>query len=164
MLDRGQVLNVEKLAFNPNLAQRDQLYKNSVNPVVQFPGQGTVCWGQKTLQSTASSFDRINVVGLFNTLVRALTQMARSSVFEFNDTFTRNKICATIKPYLTTVKANRGITDFLVVCDESNNTADIISRNQLQVDLYIKPNYVAEFIHLKFTNAGTNSFADVIGG
>lgn len=163
-IDRGQISDVEKLAFNPNQTQRDNLYKNSINPVVQFPGQGTVCWGQKTLQSTASSFDRINVVGLFNVLVRALTKMARSNVFEFNDTFTRNSICSTIKPYLGTVQSNRGITDYLVVCDESNNTADVISHNQLIVDIYIKPNYVAEFIHLKFTNAGTRSFSEVTGG
>lgn len=163
-IDRGQISDVEKLAFNPNQTQRDNLYKNAVNPVVQFPGQGTVCWGQKTLQSTASSFDRINVVGLFNVLVRALTKMARSNVFEFNDTFTRNSICATIKPYLATVQSNRGITDFLVVCDESNNTADVISHNQLKVDLYIKPNYVAEFIHMSFVNCGTRSFTEVTGG
>lgn len=160
-IDRGQISDVEKLAFNPNQTQRDTLYKNAVNPVVQFPGQGTVCWGQKTLQSTASSFDRINVVGLFNVLVRALNKMARAKVFEFNDTFTRNSICCIIKPYLDTVKSNRGVQDYLVVCDESNNTSDIISHNQLQVDIYIKPTYVAEFIHINYVNAGTRSFTEV---
>lgn len=160
-IDRGQVSDVEKLAFNPNQTQRDTMYKNAINPVVQFPGQGTVCWGQKTLQSTASSFDRINVVGLFNVLVRALAKMARAKVFEFNDTFTRNSICCIIKPYLDTVKSNRGIQDYLVVCDESNNTSDIISRNQLQVDVYVKPTYVAEYIHLNYINAGTRSFSEV---
>lgn len=160
-IDRGQISDVEKLAFNPNQTQRDTMYKNAINPVVQFPGQGTVCWGQKTLQSTASSFDRINVVGLFNTLIRALNKMARAKVFEFNDTFTRNSICCIIKPYLDTVKANRGLSDYLVVCDESNNTSDVIANNQMKVDIFLKPNYVAEFIHISYVNAGTRSFSEV---
>lgn len=163
-LDRGQIQNAAKLAFNPTLAMRDMLYKNGLNPIVTFPGQGTVCWGQKTLLDKASSFDRVNVRGLFNTLERALSKMAKYQVFEFNDNYTRNRIISMIKPYLSTVQAGRGIQDFLVVCDESNNTADIISRNQLVVDIYIKPTYVAEFILLRFTNAGTNSFSEVIGG
>ncbi len=163
-LERGQIKNVTKLAFNPNNGQRDMLYKNGLNPVVAFPGQGTVMWGQKTLLDKASSFDRVNVRGLFNTMERALGKMAKYQVMEFNDNFTRNRIVSMIKPYLGSVKAGRGIQDFLVICDESNNTADVISRNNLVVDLYIKPTYVAEFIQLRFTNAGTNSFAEVIGG
>lgn len=163
-LERGQVKNVIKLAFNPKQAERDYLYKNGLNPVVSFPGQGVVVWGQKTLLDKASSFDRVNVRGLFNTLERSLAKMAKYQVMEFNDTFTRNRIISMIKPFLSSVQAGRGIQDFLVICDESNNTADVISRNQLVVDVYIKPTYVAEFIHLKFTNAGTNSFSSVIGG
>lgn len=163
-LERGQVKNVIKLAFNPKQAERDYLYKNGLNPIVSFPGQGVVVWGQKTLLDKASSFDRVNVRGLFNTLERSLAKMAKYQVMEFNDTFTRNRIISMIKPFLSSVQAGRGIQDFLVICDESNNTADVISRNQLVVDVYIKPTYVAEFIHLKFTNAGTNSFSSVIGG
>lgn len=163
-LERGQINNVKKLAFNPKLAHRDQLYKIGINPVVSFPGQGTVMWGQKTLLSKASSFDRVNVRGLFNTLERSLSKMAKYQVMEFNDNFTRNRIVSMIKPFLSSVQAGRGIQDFLVVCDTSNNTSAVISANQLVVDVYIKPTYVAEFIHLKFTNAGTNSFSEVTGG
>lgn len=163
-LERGQIRNVIKLAFNPVQAMRDFLYKNGLNPIVSFPGQGTVVWGQKVLLDKASSFDRINVRGLFNTLERSLAKMAKYQVMEFNDNFTRNRIISMIKPFLSSVQAGRGIADFLVICDESNNTPDVISRNQLVVDVFIKPNYVAEFIHLKFTNAGTNSFSSVIGG
>ena len=163
-LERGQIKNCIKLGFNPTQGQRDMLYKNGINPICTFPGQGTVMWGQKTLLDKPSSFDRVNVRGLFNTLERALSKMAKYQVMEFNDNFTRNKITSMIKPYLATVQAGRGIQDYLVICDESNNTGDIISRNQLIVDIYIKPTYVAEFILLRFTNAGTNSFAEVIGG
>lgn len=163
-LERGQIKNVTKLAFNPTQGQRDMLYKNGINPIVAFPGQGTVMWGQKTLLDKPSSFDRVNVRGLFNTMERALSKMAKYQIMEFNDNFTRNRIVSMIKPYLSTVQAGRGIQDFLVICDESNNTPDVISRNQLVVDIYIKPTYVAEFIQLRFTNAGTNSFAEVIGG
>ncbi|WXB47900.1 tail sheath [Vibrio phage VB_VaC_TDDLMA] len=163
-LERGQIQNVKKLAFNPKQAHRDILYKNGINPIVTFPGQGTVMWGQKTLLDKASSFDRVNVRGLFNTLERSLSKMAKYQVMEFNDNFTRNRIVSMIKPFLSSVQAGRGIQDFLVICDTTNNTADVISRNQLVVDIYIKPTYVAEFIHLRFTNAGTNSFAEVIGG
>lgn len=163
-LERGQIKNVTKLAFNPTQGQRDMLYKNGINPIVSFPGQGTVMWGQKTLLDKPSSFDRVNVRGLFNTMERALSKMAKYQIMEFNDNFTRNRIVSMIKPYLSTVQAGRGIQDFLVICDESNNTDDVISRNQLIVDIYIKPTFVAEFIQLRFTNAGTNSFAEVIGG
>jgi len=162
-LERGLVKNISRLAFNPTSGMRDLLYKNAINPIVSFPGQGTVMWGQKTLLATPSSFDRVNVRGLFNTLERALGKMAKYQVMEFNDTFTRNRLISMIKPYLDSVQSGRGIQDFLVICDESNNTPDVISRNQLIIDVYIKPTYVAEFIQLKFTNAGTNSFAQVIG-
>lgn len=163
-LERGQIKNVKKLAFNPNQGHRDLLYKNGINPIVAFPGQGTVMWGQKTLLDKPSSFDRVNVRGLFNTIERSLSKMAKYQVMEFNDNFTRNRIIAMIKPFLGSVQAGRGIQDYLVICDTSNNTPDVISRNQLVVDVYIKPTFVAEFIHLKFTNAGTNSFSEVIGG
>ena len=119
---------------------------------------------QKTLLSKPSSFDRVNIRGLFNTLERSLAKMAKYQVMEFNDNFTRNRIVSMIKPFLGTVQAGRGIQDFMVICDATNNTPDIISRNQLIVDVYVKPTYVAEFILLRFTNAGTNNFSEVIGG
>lgn len=161
-LERGKIKNVTKLAFNPTVSMRDLLYKNAINPCVVFPGMGAVCWGQKTLYSKASSFDRVNVRGLFNTLERSLAKMAKYQVMEFNDTFTRNRIISMIKPYLASVQAGRGIQDFLVICDESNNTDTVIANNQLLVDIYIKPTYVAEFILLRFTNAGTNSFSSIV--
>lgn len=163
-LERGQIKNVTKLAFNPTQGQRDMLYKNGINPIVAFPGQGTCMWGQKTLLDKPSSFDRVNVRGLFNTMERSLSKMAKYQVMEFNDNFSRNRIVSMIKPYLSGVQAGRGIQDFLLICDESNNTANVISNNQLIVDIYIKPTFVAEFIQLRFTNAGTNSFSEVIGG
>ena len=162
-LERGQIKNVTKIAYNPTQGQRDLLYKLGINPIVAFPNQGTVMWGQKTLLDKPSSFDRVNVRGLFNTLERAMSKMAKYQVMAFNDNFTRNRIVSMIKPYLGTVQAGRGIQDFLVICDESNNTADIISRNQLIVDIYIKPTYVAEFIQLRLTNAGTRAFSEIIG-
>jgi len=162
-LERGLLdSTVTKLAFNPNKSQRDMLYKNNINPIVTFPSEGTVVWGQKTLQAEASSFDRINIVCLFNTLIRALTKAARHSVFEFNDTYTRNNVLSQLKPYLTNVKTERGIDDYLVVCDESNNTAEVISHNQFIVDIFIRPTYSAEFLLLRFTNVGTRSFAEVV--
>lgn len=162
-IERGQIKNVKKLAFNPKQSHRDQLYKNGINPIVTFPGQGTVMWGQKTLLSAPSSFDRVNVRGLFNTLERSLSKMAKYQVMEFNDTFTRNRIVSMIKPFLSSVQAGRGIQDYLVVCDTTNNTPAVIAANQLVVDIYIKPTYVAEYIHLKYTNAGTNSFSEITG-
>lgn len=158
-LERGQLQNIVKLAFNPTQAQRDTLYKNSINPVATFPSLGTVLWGQKTLLGNASSFDRVNVRSLFNTLERALAKMAKTTVMEFNDTYTRSRICSEIKPYLAQVQAGRGIQGFMVVCDESNNTPQIIANNQLVVDIYIQPTYVAEMIRLNFINSGTNSFS-----
>ena len=158
-LERGQLQNIIKLAFNPTQAQRDTLYKNSINPVATFPSVCTVLWGQKTLLGSASSFDRVNVRALFNTLERALAKMAKTTVMEFNDTYTRSRICSEIKPYLAQVQAGRGIQGFMVVCDESNNTPQIIANNQLVVDIYIQPTYVAEMIRLNFINSGTNSFS-----
>lgn len=161
-LERGQIKNVVKLAYAPNQTQRGTLYVNNVNPVCTFPGDGTVLWGQKTLYSQHSSFDRVNVRVLFNILERTLGQMSRFAVFEQNDEFTRNKLVATIKPYLNEVQSGRGISGYLVVCDSSNNTPQIIAENKLVCDIYIKPTYVAEFIHLIFTNVGTNDFNIVV--
>jgi phage tail sheath protein FI len=162
-LDRGQIKNAQKIAFNPNLGQRDFLYKNKINPVVSFPGQGNaIVWGQKTLQSKPSAFDRINVRGLFNTLERAISRMAKYYLFEFNDEFTRNRFVGTIRPFLEQVKAGRGVYDFYVRCDKSNNTSAVIDANQFIADIAVKPTRVAEFITLNFVAVGTGvSFSEI---
>ena len=160
-LERGQLKGAAKIAFSPNQEQRDQLYKYSINPVVSFPGQGVVMWGQKTLLDKASSFDRVNVRSLFNYLERSLSKMAKYQIMEFNDSYTRNRIVSMIKPFLATVQSGRGIQDYKVICDESNNTPTVIANNQLVVDIMVQPTYVAEKILLRFTNSGTNSFSAV---
>ena len=162
-IDRGQIKNAIKLAFNPNQGERDILYKTKINPVVGFPGQGNaIVWGQKTLQSKPSAFDRINVRGLFNTLERAISRMAKYYVFEINDEFTRNRFKSTIEPFLRTVKANRGIYDFYVRCDATNNTPYVIDNNQFIADIAIKPARTAEFLTLKFIAVSTGvEFAEI---
>jgi len=162
-LDRGQVKNAEKLAFNPNTGQRDLLYKNRINPVVTFPGQGNaIVWGQKTLVSKSSAFDRINVRGLFNILERSISRMAKNYLFEFNDVFTRNRFTAAINPFLESVKAGRGIYEFYVRCDESNNPPEMVDANRFIADIAIKPTRVAEYITLNFAAVGTGvSFSEV---
>ncbi len=162
-MKRGIIRGVDKMAFSPSQPQRDILYKNGINPLVTFPGTGHLVWGNKTLLPYASSFDRINTRSLFNTLERAMAKAARSEIFEFNDPYTRNSLVSMFNPYLASVQAGRGITDYLVVCDTTNNTPDVISRNELVCDIYIRPNYAAEFIQLNFINSGTRSFASVIG-
>ena len=162
-LNRGNIKNVVKLAYSPNESYRDQLYKNGINPVVIFPNTGAVLWGQKTLQTKASSFDRENVVALFNYLERSLARMSKYSLFEFNDEFTRNYVVSLIKPFLAQVKSGRGVSDYLVICDTSNNTSQVIANNQMVIDIYVKPAYAAEFIYLRFTNVGTNDFSIVTG-
>ncbi|HEH4511451.1 TPA: phage tail sheath subtilisin-like domain-containing protein [Campylobacter coli] len=161
-LNRGLIKNCEALAYSPTQSMRDTLYKNGINPVVMFPNTGAVLWGQKTLQTKASSFDRVNVVSLFNHLERSLGRMSKYSLFEFNDSFTRNYLVSIIKPFLAQVKAGRGIQDYLVICDTSNNPPSVIAANQLVIDVYIKPTYVAEFIHLRFVNVGANDFSIVV--
>lgn len=156
-LERGQLQNVIKLAFNPDQAKRDTLYKNALNPITTFPGLGTCLWGQKTLTDVNSAFSRVNIRGLFNELERTLAKKAREKVMEFNDSYTRNSLISVIKPYLATVQAGRGIQSFQVICDESNNTSSVIANNQLVVDIYVQPTYVAEFIRLNFINNGTGS-------
>ena len=150
-LERGQIKNCIKLAFNPSSAQRDLLYKNGINPIVSFPGQGNgLVWGQKTLTGVASAFDRINVRGLFNSLERSISRMAKSMLFEFNDEFSRNRFLSIVEPYLEEIKAGRGIYDFAVVCDETNNTADVVDRNEFVAQIAVKPTRTAEFITLEF--------------
>ena len=163
MLDRGQIKNAQKIAFNPNSGQRDFLYKNKINPVVSFPGQGNaIVWGQKTLLSRSSSFDRINVRGLFNTLERNIAKMAKHYLFEFNDAFTRNRFVGAIKPFMDSVQAGRGVYDYYIRCDETNNTPQVIDSNSFVASIAIKPTRVAEFITLNFIAVGTSvSFSEV---
>lgn len=147
---RGQVKNLVKLAFSPNKTERDLLYKNDVNPVVTFPGQGTVLYGDKTLLGRSSAFDRINVRRLFIVLEKAIATASNSALFEFNDEFTRAQFKNLVEPYLRDVQGRRGIYDFRVVCDETNNTAEVIDSNRFVGDIYIKPAKSINFIQLNF--------------
>ena len=161
---RGQIKNVVKLAYNPNQAQRDLLYKNDVNPVVQFPGQGTVLYGDKTLLGKPSAFDRINVRRLFIVLEKAISKAAQSSLFEFNDAFTRAQFKNLVEPFLRQVQGRRGIYDFRVVCDETNNTGQVIDSNQFVGDIYIKPAKSINFIQLNFVAVRTGvDFNTIVG-
>ena len=162
--NRGNIKNVVKLSWNPRKAERDVLYSNGVNPVVTFPGQGTVLFGDKTLQAKPSAFDRINVRRLFIVLEKAISTSAKFSLFEFNDAFTRAQFKNLVTPYLRTIQGRRGITDFLVVCDETNNTPQIIDTNQFVGDIYIKPARSINFIQLNFVAVGTGvQFSEVVG-
>lgn len=162
--NRGNIKNVVKLAWNPRKAERDVLYSNGVNPVVSFPGQGVILYGDKTLQAKPSAFDRINVRRLFIVLEKAISQAAKYSLFEFNDSFTRAQFKNMVNPYLRTIQGRRGITDFLVVCDETNNTPQIIDSNQFIGDIYIKPARSINFITLNFIATPTGvQFSQVVG-
>lgn len=148
--NRGQVRGVVKLAFNPSKANRDNLYKDQVNPVVSFPGEGTVLFGDKTLLAKPSAFDRLNVRRLFIVLEKAIATAAKYQLFEQNDTFTRSHFKTMVEPFLRDVKARRGITEFKVVCDSSNNTSAVIDRNEFVADIFIKPTKSINFITLSF--------------
>jgi phage tail sheath protein FI len=162
--NRGRIKNVVKLQFNPNQAQRDLLYKNDVNPVVQFPGQGTVLYGDKTLLGKPSAFDRINVRRLFIVLEKAIENASRSSLFEFNDSFTRAQFKNLVEPFLREVQGRRGIYDFRVVCDETNNNGQVIDSNQFVGDIYIKPAKSINFIQLNFVAVRTGvDFNTIVG-
>ena len=164
-VNRGQLLGVAKLAYNPTKAQRDTLYKARINPLVSFPGQGTMLFGDKTLLSRASAFDRINVRRLFIVLEKAISTAAKSQLFEFNDEFTRAQFRNLLEPFLRDVKGRRGITDFLVVCDESNNTGQVIDTNRFVADIFIKPARSINFITLNFIATRTGvDFSEVAGG
>ena len=162
--NRGLIKNVVRLPYNPRHADRDALYKNGINPVVTFPQNGTLLYGDKTLQAKPSAFDRINVRRLFIVLRKSISIAAKYSLFEFNDAFTRAQFKNLINPYLRDVKGRRGITDFIVVCDETNNTGEIIDRNEFVGDIYIKPARSISFITLNFVAVRTGiSFSEVIG-
>ena len=153
-----------KLAWNPTKANRDDMYVKGVNPVVSFPGEGTILFGDKTMLSKPSVFDRINVRRLFIVLEKAVSRAARSSLFEFNDQFTRAQFVALVEPYLRDVAGRRGITDYRVVCDESNNTAEVIDRNEFVGDIYIKPARSVNFIQLNFVAVRTGvTFEEIVG-
>ena len=162
--NRGVIKNVIKLSWNPTKAQRDDLYVVGINPVVTFQGQGTVLFGDKTLLSRPSVFDRINVRRLFIVLEKSIARAARSSMFEFNDQFTRAQFVNLVEPFLRDVQGRRGITDFRVVCDGTNNTPNTIDSNQFVGDIYIKPARSVNFIQLNFVAVRTGvSFEEVVG-
>ena len=160
---RGVIKNVVKLAWNPSQAQRDALYQVAVNPVVSFPGSGTLLYGDKTMQTQPSAFDRINVRRLFIVLEQAIAQAAKYSLFEFNDAFTQAQFVSLVTPYLRQVQGQRGITAFKVVCDSTNNTPSVVGANQFVGDIYIQPARSINFIQLNFVAVGTGvSFSTAI--
>lgn len=161
-ISRGNIKSVIKLAFNPKQNERDTLYKARINPVVTFPGMGTLLWGDKTAQIKASAFDRINVRRLFIVLEKAIATASKAQLFELNDDITRSNFVAMTEPFLRDVQGRRGITDFKVVCDTSNNTGDVIDRNEFRADIYIKPTRSINFITLTFVATRTGvSFSEV---
>lgn len=163
-LNRGQVKNVVKLALSPNKTDRDTLYKAGVNPVVGFPGQGVVLYGDKTLLAKPSAFDRINVRRLFIVLEKAIATAAKYQLFEFNDSFTRAQFKNLVEPFLRDVQGRRGLTDFRVKCDDTNNTGEVIDRNEFIADIFIKPNRSINFITLNFVAARSSVNFSEIGG
>ena len=162
--NRGIVRGAVKLAYNPTKSQRDQLYPKRVNPVSTFPGQGTVLFGDKTGLSSPSAFDRINVRRLFIVLEKAISTASKFQLFEFNDEFTRANFRNIVEPFLREVQGRRGITDFLVVCDETNNTGEVIDRNEFIAEIFIKPARSINFITLSFVATRTGvAFEEVAG-
>ena len=163
-LNRGQLRGVVKLGYNPTQTDRDILYKARVNPIVSFPGQGIILFGDKTAQSKASAFDRINVRRLFIILEKSISTAAKYQLFEFNDEFTRAMFRNMTEPFLRDVKGRRGVTDFLVVCDETNNTGQVIDSNRFVADIYIKPSRSINFITLNFIATRTGvEFSEIAG-
>jgi len=161
---RGNVKNVVKLLVNPNKAQRDLLYKNNINPVITQPGQGTVLFGDKTFSSIVSAFDRINVRRLFIVLEKTIGTAAKSTLFEFNDDFTRAQFKNLVEPFLRDVQGRRGIYDFRVVCDETNNTSQVVDANQFVGDIFIKPARSINFIQLNFVAVRSGvEFSEIVG-
>lgn len=162
--NRGLIKNVVKLAWNPNKSNRDQLYKNDVNPVITQVGEGTLLFGDKTLLGRQSAFSRINVRRLFIIMQKAISAASRSTLFEFNDSFTRAQFKNTIEPFLREIQGRRGITDFRVVCDETNNTGAVIDANEFIGDIYVKPARSINFIRLNFVAVRTGvEFSEIVG-
>ena len=162
--NRGQILGAAKLSYNPQQGDRDTLYKAAINPITNFPGQGIVLFGDKTFTQKPSAFDRINVRRLFMVLEKAISTAAKFQLFELNDEFTRAMFRNMSEPFLRDVKGRRGITDFLVVCDETNNTGNIIDTNRFVADIYIKPARSINFITLNFIATRTGvEFSEIVG-
>ena len=162
--NRGVINNAIKLAYSPSQSQRDSLYSNAINPIIASPGQGIILFGDKTASNVVSAFDRINVRRLFLTIENQIGRVARAQLFEFNDVITRNNFVNIVEPYLRDIKAKRGITDFEIVCDESNNTPDVIDSNQFKADIYIKPARSINYINLTFVATRTGvSFSEIVG-
>jgi hypothetical protein len=162
--NRGQIKNVVKLAWNPDKTDRDTLYKSGINPVVSFPGEGTILYGDKTMLTRPSAFDRINVRRLFIVLEKAIARAAKYSLFEFNDEFTRSQFIGLVEPYLRDVQGRRGIYAYRVVCDTTNNTPEVIDRNEFIGDIYIKPARSINFIQLNFVAVRTGvAFEEIVG-
>ena len=162
--NRGLIKNTIKLLLNPNKTQRDLLYKNRINPIITQPGQGTLLFGDKTGLSLPSAFDRINVRRLFIVLEKAIANAAKGTLFEFNDEFTRAQFVNLVEPFLRDVQGRRGIFDFRVICDETNNTAEVIDQNEFVGDIYIKPARSINFIQLNFVAVRSGvEFSEIVG-
>jgi len=162
--NRGGLKNVVKLPYNPKKADRDILYQNDINPVVTFPGQGTILFGDKTLLGKPSAFDRLNVRRLFIVLEKAISTAAKFTLFEFNDSFTRSQFKNLVEPFLRDIQGRRGIQDFRVVCDDTNNTGEVIDRNEFVGDIYIKPSRSINFIQLNFVAVRSGvEFSEIVG-
>ena len=163
-LTRGQIRGSVELAFDPTQAERDALYRARVNPVVSFAGEGTVLWGDKTGLSANTAFSRINVRRLFITMEEACKVAARSILFEFNDEFTQENFKSMVNPYLADIQGRRGITDFLVVCDSTNNTPQVVDNNEFRADIFVKPTRSINYITLTFVATRTGvSFSEIVG-
>lgn len=162
--NRGVIKNVIKSSWNPSKTDRDTLYKKGVNPIVSFPGQGTILYGDKTMLAKPSAFDRVNVRRLFIVLEKAISRASKYSLFEFNDEFTRAQFVSLVEPFLRDVKGRRGLYDFYIVCDERNNTPEVIDRNEFVGDIYLKPARSINFIQLNFVATRTGvEFKTIVG-
>ena len=163
-LNRGHIRNAFKLAWNPNKANRDDMYKIGINPIVNMPNDGIVLFGDKTLLAAPSAFDRINVRRLFIVLEKAIATAAKYQLFEFNDAFTRQQFTSIVTPFLRSVQGRRGIFDFRVICNDSNNTAEVIDKNEFVADIFIKPARSINFITLNFIATRTGVSFEEVGG
>ena len=162
--DRGRINNIVKLVWNPSKTYRDKLYKNNINPIVSFQGSGAILFGDKTLQSKPSAFDRINVRRLFNVLEKTIATAAKFQLFEFNDAFTRAQFRQLVEPFLREVQGKRGVSSYAVICDESNNTSSVIDQNQFVADIFVAPARSINFIRLNFVATPTGVTFAEFGG
>ena len=163
-LSRGGVRNAIKLAYNPTKADRDELYSARINPVVSVAGSGIVLYGDKTALASPSAFDRINVRRLFLNIEKRVEGLAKGVLFELNDELTRSNFSAAVNAYLSEVQARQGLQDYLVVCDTSNNTPDVIDRNEFVAELFLKPTRSINYVTVTFTATRTGvSFSEVVG-